>query len=134
MVRPWGNFLLGDSRDKKVELLKGQTLFGAILYGALAMGISFSLIYWLGISKDPGQHVSILMATVPLLTLFFSTLYGLEAFRTRGLIWVLDSFGHVIRVRSHPAHHSRPGDNTSRGTNFNGLYCWRHTCLIRGVV
>lgn len=73
---------------KKIELPKDRALIGAVLYGALAMGISFTLIYW-GLVKTPASLYQILMATVPLLTLFLATLHGLERFRTRGLLGAL---------------------------------------------
>jgi len=82
---------------KKVQLPRGRALVGAVLYGALAMGISFTLIYW-GLVETPASLYQILMATVPLLTLFLATFHGLEAFRTRGLVGALLSVAGIAVV------------------------------------
>lgn len=78
----------------KVKFPRGRALIGAVLYGSLAMGLSFSLIYW-GLVKTPASLYQILMATVPLLTLFLATLHRLEAFRSRGLIGALLSVAGI---------------------------------------
>lgn len=82
---------------KGVDLPKGRALAGAVLYGALAMGISFTLIYW-GLVQTPASLYQILMATVPLLTLFLATMHGLEAFRSRGLMGALLSVAGIAAV------------------------------------
>lgn len=82
---------------KGVDLPKGRALAGAVLYGALAMGISFTLIYW-GLVQTPASLYQILMATVPLLTLFLATMHGLEAFRSRGLMGALLSVAGIAVV------------------------------------
>lgn len=74
-----------------MEIPRGRALTGAILYGALAVGAGFILFYW-GLTKTPASRAQILGALVPLLTLFFARLHGLETLRLRGL------FGSLLAV------------------------------------
>ena len=70
---------------KGLRVPKGRALFGAVLYGALGVGISMVLLGW-GLVKTPASLASILMAMVPLITVLLSTLQGVEAFSSRGLL------------------------------------------------
>ena len=76
---------------RKVETPRGKALTGAILYGALAVGAGFIFIYW-GLTETPASRAQTLIALVPLFTLFFARLHGLEPIRLRGL------FGSVLAV------------------------------------
>lgn len=87
-------FFWGLALVKGIDLPRGRALIGAVLYGALAMGIAFTLIYW-GLVQTPASLYQILMATVPLLTLFLATLHGLEPFRGRGLAGALLSVAGI---------------------------------------
>lgn len=90
----WGaaaRFLLGAlifwilALVRKIAFPTGKALLGAVLFGALAVGAAFILIYW-GLVKTPASIYQILMALVPLLTLFFAFLHRLEPLRARGLL------------------------------------------------
>jgi drug/metabolite transporter (DMT)-like permease len=76
----WGLMVL-----RKIEMPKGKALIGAILFGVLSMGGAFILVAW-GLVKTPASLYQVLMALVPLLTLFFAYLHGLEPLSGRGLI------------------------------------------------
>ena len=70
---------------KKIKVPRGRALLGAVLFGALTVGFAFVLIAW-GLVKTPASLYQILMATVPLLTLFLSAIHGVEKIRPRGLV------------------------------------------------
>jgi drug/metabolite transporter (DMT)-like permease len=70
--------------SQKLPIPRGRALFGAITFGSLTVGFAFVLIAW-GLVATPASLYQILMATVPLLTLFLSALHGLEAITPRGI-------------------------------------------------
>jgi drug/metabolite transporter (DMT)-like permease len=70
---------------RKIEIPKGKVLMGTILFGALSVGGAFILVSW-GLEKTPASLASVLMALVPLLTLFFAYFHGLEPLSKRGLV------------------------------------------------
>ncbi len=70
---------------KKIPLPKGRALMGAIIFGTLTMGLAFLLIAW-ALVEIPASLYQILMALVPLLTIFLSTLHGIESVTTRGIV------------------------------------------------
>ncbi len=76
----WGLMLL-----RKIEIPKGRALLGAILFGALSVGGAFILVAW-GLVKTPASLYQVLMALVPLLTLFLASFHGLEKISGRGLV------------------------------------------------
>jgi drug/metabolite transporter (DMT)-like permease len=76
---------------KGLQVPKGRALIGAVLYGALGVGISMVLMGW-GLVKTPASLAAILMAMVPLMTVLLAALQGVESFKSRGL------FGALIAV------------------------------------
>jgi drug/metabolite transporter (DMT)-like permease len=76
---------------EKLPLPKGQALLGAIIFGTLTVGLAFILIGW-GLVETPASIYQILMALVPLFTLFLSALHGIESITRRGL------FGSLLAV------------------------------------
>lgn len=68
-----------------VPLPKGRALGGAVLFGALTVGLAFVLAGW-GLTRTPASRFQILMATVPLLTVFLAPIHGLEALTRRGVL------------------------------------------------
>jgi drug/metabolite transporter (DMT)-like permease len=70
---------------KRIPLPKGRALLGAVLFGVLTVGLAFLLISW-GLVATPASRSQILMATVPLLTIFLSSLQGLEVITWRGVL------------------------------------------------
>lgn len=68
----------------KLKVPRGRALLGAVIFGTLTVGFAFILIAW-GLVETPASLYQILMATVPLLTLFLSALHGIEKIRLRGL-------------------------------------------------
>jgi drug/metabolite transporter (DMT)-like permease len=79
---------------RRIPLPKGRALVGAVLFGALTVGFAFLLISW-GLVATPASRYQILMATVPLLTIFLSSLHGIEAITRRGLLGSLLAVGGI---------------------------------------
>lgn len=79
---------------KRIPLPKGRALLGTVLFGVLTVGLSFLLISW-GLVKTPASRFQTLMATVPLLTVFLSSLHGVEAITRRGILGALLAVGGI---------------------------------------
>lgn len=83
-----------------VRIPRGRALLGALIFGALNVGAAFLLIYY-GLTRTGASLASTLVATVPLLTLFFAAAHKLEKMRRRGLIGgLLAMVGIAISVGS----------------------------------
>jgi drug/metabolite transporter (DMT)-like permease len=72
-------------RFRHIPLPRGRALLGAVLFGTLTGGLAFALITW-GLEAMPASRYQILMATVPLLTVLFSFLHGVEAISPRRIL------------------------------------------------
>ena len=70
---------------RRVAVPKGRALVGAVLYGTLAVGASYALLYW-GILKIPATLFMVILSLGPLMTMFFAVAHRLEPFRWRGLV------------------------------------------------
>lgn len=70
---------------KKLSVPRGRALLGAITFGLLTVGLAFVFGGW-GLVATPASLYQILMAMVPLLTIFLSALHGVEAITPRGII------------------------------------------------
>jgi drug/metabolite transporter (DMT)-like permease len=69
----------------KLEMPKGRALIGSFLFGVLSIGGAYVLICW-GLVKTTASLYQVLMALIPLLTLFFASLHGLEPLTRHGII------------------------------------------------
>lgn len=69
----------------KIPFPRGRALLGAALFGTLSVGLSFTFIAW-GLVETPASTYQVLMALVPLLTIFFAYLHGVERIRWQGLL------------------------------------------------
>jgi drug/metabolite transporter (DMT)-like permease len=67
-----------------LSLPRGRALAGAVLFGALTVGMAFLLIGW-GLVETPASVYQVLMALIPLATLFLSSVEGVEAVTRRGI-------------------------------------------------
>jgi drug/metabolite transporter (DMT)-like permease len=70
---------------RRMALPRARALVGAILFGTLTVGFAFVLIAW-GLAETPASVYQVLMALIPLATLFLSSLEGVEAITGRGII------------------------------------------------
>jgi drug/metabolite transporter (DMT)-like permease len=82
---------------KRMPLPKGRALVGALLFGILTVGLAFTLIGW-GLVATPASLYQILMATVPLLTIFLSSLHGVESISRHGILGALLAVGGIAFV------------------------------------
>jgi drug/metabolite transporter (DMT)-like permease len=70
---------------RKLRLPRGRALAGAVLFGTFTVGLAFVLIGW-GLVETPASVYQVLMALIPLVTLFLSSVQGVEAITRRGII------------------------------------------------
>lgn len=82
---------------RKIPLPRGQALLGAALFGALSVGLAFTFIAW-GLVETPASTYQVLMALVPLLTIFFAYLHSIERIRWQGLLGSLLAVGGIAVV------------------------------------
>ncbi len=80
---------------RKTPLPKGRALLGAVIYGTLTVGIAFMLVAW-GLVATPASLYQVLMAMVPLFTIFLSALHGIEAITRRGLLGSLLAVAGIV--------------------------------------
>jgi drug/metabolite transporter (DMT)-like permease len=80
---------------QRIALPKGRALTGALLYGFLTIGASYAFVYW-GLLRVQAGLTIVVLAFVPLMTLFFALAHGLETFRWRGLIGALISIAGIL--------------------------------------
>lgn len=76
---------------KRIPLPKGRALLGAVTFGTLTVGFAFVLIAY-GLVATPASLYQVLMATLPLFTLFLSATQGIEGITPRGI------FGSVLAI------------------------------------
>jgi drug/metabolite transporter (DMT)-like permease len=82
---------------RKIPFPRGQALLGAALFGTLSVGLAFTFIAW-GLVAIPASTYQVLMAMVPLLTIFFAYLHGVERIRWQGLLGSLLAVGGIAVV------------------------------------
>ena len=83
----------------RIPVPRGRNLSGAALFGLFSVGMSYAFLYW-GLQQVPASLSMVVLALVPLLTLFLALVHGLERFRGRGLAGALIALaGILIGVR-----------------------------------
>jgi len=81
----------------KLPFPRGKALSGLVLFGALNFGGSFALIYY-GLTRIQPGMAQVLLALVPLFTLFFAIAHRQETFRWRALAGALLAAGGIALV------------------------------------
>jgi drug/metabolite transporter (DMT)-like permease len=76
----------------RIPLPRGKALTGSLIYGGFAFFGSFAFLFW-GLRETPPGTAQVIIALVPLLTLFLTVAHGLERFRVRALVGALIAFG-----------------------------------------
>ncbi|MHB8605905.1 MAG: DMT family transporter [Thermoplasmatota archaeon] len=73
---------------------RGAFLVAAVLYGFFEFGVNFALLYW-GERTTPSGIAAVLYATIPLSTLFFAWIFGIEATTRRKVLAALAAIAGV---------------------------------------
>jgi drug/metabolite transporter (DMT)-like permease len=76
--------LLAIMKIRGMEMPRGRALLGAAVYGTLSFGLFYGLLYYalLGISAG---NTSVILASIPLVTLAIAVLHGQERFTSQGV-------------------------------------------------
>jgi drug/metabolite transporter (DMT)-like permease len=82
---------------RRIAVPQGRALVGAILYGLLATGASFAFLYWALLQVQASLSI-VVLALVPLITLFLAWVHGLEALSWRRLIGALVAIAGIVVV------------------------------------
>lgn len=82
---------------RKIPIPRGQALLGAVLFGTLSVGLAFTFMAW-GLVKTPASTYQVLMAMVPLLTIFLAYFQGIERLRWQGILGSLLAVGGIAVV------------------------------------
>jgi drug/metabolite transporter (DMT)-like permease len=82
---------------RQIAVPKGRALIGAVLYGLLAIGASYAFLYW-GLLRVQATLTMVVLAFVPLMTLFLAWGHGLEALSWRRLIGALIAIAGILIV------------------------------------
>ena len=72
----------------RLPLPRGRSLLGAVLFGVLASGLNFALLYWALEQLQAGLSM-VILALVPLLTFIFAIIQRQEVFRWKALVGAL---------------------------------------------
>lgn len=86
--------LAGLVAHRRIPLPRGKALVGALLYGALAVGALYALLYW-ALVRVPANMTSVLIATVPLVTLLVASAIGQERLHWRGLLGTVGALAGI---------------------------------------
>jgi drug/metabolite transporter (DMT)-like permease len=76
---------LGLAAALRLSMPRRRDLVVSAIYGLFGFYLAFGLFFW-GARKVPAGIASVILGSVPLLTLFLARLHGVERFRVRGLI------------------------------------------------
>jgi drug/metabolite transporter (DMT)-like permease len=82
---------------RRVALPRGRALLGALLYGLLTIGASYAFLYWALLRVQAGLAM-VVLAFVPLMTLFFAWTHGLETLSWRRLLGALIAIAGILIV------------------------------------
>jgi drug/metabolite transporter (DMT)-like permease len=80
---------------RRIKVPGGRALAGALIYGALTIGISYAFLYW-GLVYIPASLAIVLLTLGPLFTFIFAWAHGQEPFRWRGLIGAIVAFTGIM--------------------------------------
>lgn len=73
------------ARLRRYALPRGKALIGSSIYGVLNFGIGYALLY-IALLRLGAGTASVIMATVPLITLTLAVIHGQERFTARGIV------------------------------------------------
>jgi drug/metabolite transporter (DMT)-like permease len=82
---------------RQIALPRGRSLGAALLYGLLAVGGSYAFLYW-GLLRVQASLTMVVLAFVPLLTLFLAWAHGLESLGWRRLLGTVVALVGILIV------------------------------------
>jgi drug/metabolite transporter (DMT)-like permease len=88
---------------RRIPLPRGRSLVGAVIYGVLSFAGFYALAYVALLTLSAGV-AAIIMASVPLLTLFFASAHRVESLRGRGLAGALIAIAGIAVLVGSPAN------------------------------
>lgn len=80
---------------RRLPVPKDRALKGAVIYGALSIGLSYAFIYWALLTVSASLTM-VVLALGPLLTFFLALAHGQETFRWQGLVGALVAFAGIL--------------------------------------
>ncbi len=84
---------------RRVPLPRGRDWLGVLYYGVVQFGLGFGLGYW-ALVKVPANIAGVMLAAVPLFTLFFAVLSRTEPMTIRGASGALISLAGIAVIVS----------------------------------
>jgi drug/metabolite transporter (DMT)-like permease len=81
----------------RAPMPRGRGLVGALIYGVFGFGVGYAFIYWALLTVGAG-FAQVVLALIPLLTLMFAIVHGLERFRIRALAGALLALAGIAVV------------------------------------
>jgi drug/metabolite transporter (DMT)-like permease len=78
-----------------IEIPRGRALVGILIFGLMAYGINYALLYYALVEIQAGLTM-VVTSFVPLLTLMFALAHGQESFRWRGVIGAFVAIGGIV--------------------------------------
>jgi drug/metabolite transporter (DMT)-like permease len=82
---------------RRIALPRGRTLMAVLLYGLLGTGLSYAFLYWALLSV-PASFTMVVLAFVPLITLFLAWAHRLESLSWRKLVGALIAIVGILIV------------------------------------
>jgi drug/metabolite transporter (DMT)-like permease len=80
---------------RRIPLPRGRAFMGTLLYGVLSVGAAYGCLYW-GLVRLPASFAGATLAFVPLMTLFFAWMHGLEKLQWRGVAGALIATAGIL--------------------------------------
>ena len=99
--------LMGAVAVLRLPLPRGRALWGAAVYGLLGFGAFYAFGYQ-ALLRIPAGLASILLVSVPLLTIFLALAHSLERFRWQGLAGAALALGGIVTIFSASGPASAP--------------------------
>ncbi|MGW8143497.1 MAG: DMT family transporter [Anaerolineales bacterium] len=80
---------------RRKAIPRGQALNGALIYGALTIGISYAFIYW-ALVYLPASKAIVFLTLGPLFTYIFAWVHGQESFRWRSFLGAIVAIAGIV--------------------------------------
>lgn len=102
-----GALMICLARILRLPLPRGRAFGGAASYGLLSFFVAYATFYW-GAQEVPAGVASVIMGSVPLLTMLLALALGTERFRLQGLVGALLAAAGIAAISAEPPGGSLP--------------------------